>query len=99
VDGFGKLIASGIANIPEVMHLTQVDVNLTATKQTVGEPWICRLSRDFNVQVIIKKANVDEDCGWMQITLEGEIEEIQRATAWLMTTGLHVEAQQRAVGA
>lgn len=81
------------------MHLTQVDVNLTATKQTVGEPWIWKLSREFNVKVTIKKATVDEDCGWMQITLEGEVEEIQRATAWLMTTGLHVEAQQRAVGA
>jgi len=81
------------------MHLTQVDVNLTATQQTVGEPWIWKLCRDFNVKVIIKKATVDEDCGWMQITLEGEVEEIQRSTAWLMTTGLHVEAQQRAVGA
>lgn len=79
--------------------MTQVDVNLTATKQTVGEPWIWKLSREFNVKVTIKKATVDEDCGWMQITLEGEVEEIQRATAWLMTTGLHVEAQQRAVGA
>jgi len=29
----------------------------------------------------------------------GPVEEIQRATAWLMTTGLHVEALQRAVGA
>lgn len=79
--------------------MTQVDVNLTATKQTVGEPWIWKLSRDFNVKAIIKKATVDEDHGWMQITLEGEVEEIQRAIAWLMTTGLHVEAQQRAVGA
>jgi ABC-type methionine transport system ATPase subunit len=79
--------------------LTQVDINLTASKQTVGEPWIWKLSREFSVKVTIKKANIDEDYGWVQVTLEGEVEEIQRATAWLMTTGLHVEAQQRAVGA
>lgn len=80
-------------------NMANVDVNITAGKDTVGEPWMWRLSRDFNVKVTIKKANVDADFGWAQIELEGPIEEIQRATSWLMTTGLHVEAQQRAVGA
>ncbi|AIE87496.1 NIL domain-containing protein [Fimbriimonas ginsengisoli] len=79
--------------------MASVDVNITAGKEQVGEPWIWRLSRDFPVRVNIKKANVDTDYGWMQLELEGPIEEIQRATAWLMTTGLHVEALQRAVGA
>ncbi|MCB8933459.1 MAG: NIL domain-containing protein [Fimbriimonadaceae bacterium] len=76
-----------------------VDVNITAGKETVGEPWMWRLSREFEVRVTIKKANIDADYGWAQIELEGPVEEIQRATSWLMTTGLHVEAQQRAVGA
>ena len=47
----------------------------------------------------IVKANIDSDYGWVQIKLEGPVEEVQRATAWLMTTGMHVEAAQRAVGA
>ena len=47
----------------------------------------------------IRKANVDEDFGWMQIELEGPLEEVQRATAWLHTTGLHVDPLQRSVGA
>jgi ABC-type methionine transport system ATPase subunit len=79
--------------------VTKVDLNLVAGKEAVGEPWIWRLSRDFTVKVTIKKANVDTDYGWMQVELEGPLEEVQRATAWLMTTGLHVEAVQRAVGA
>jgi ABC-type methionine transport system ATPase subunit len=65
----------------------------------VGEPWIWRLSRDFNVRVNILKANVDEDFGWMQILLEGPLEEVQRAIAWLHTTGLGVEPLERSVGA
>ena len=79
--------------------MERVDLNITAGKDAVSEPWMWRLSRDFNVKVNIKKANIDTDYGWVQVELEGPIEEIQRATAWLMTTGLHVEAQQRAVGA
>jgi len=47
--------------------------------------------------VNIVKANVDTDFGWIQICLEGPVEDIQRATAWLMTTGLHVDALQRSV--
>lgn len=79
--------------------MAHVDVNVTAGRAQVQEPWIWRLSRDFNVRVNIRKANVDADFGWIQVELEGSIEEIQRATAWLMTTGLTVEALQRAVGA
>jgi ABC-type methionine transport system ATPase subunit len=79
--------------------VTKVELTLVASKETVGEPWLWRLAKDFNVQVNIKKANVDTDFGWMLIELDGPLEEIQRATAWLMTTGLHVEASQRAVGA
>ena len=76
-----------------------MDLNITAGKDAVREPWLWRVARDFNVRVNIKKANIDTDYGWVQVELEGPVEEIQRATAWLMTTGLHVEAQQRAVGA
>jgi L-aspartate semialdehyde sulfurtransferase ferredoxin len=79
--------------------MTRVDINVTAGKEQVQEAWIWRLGRDFNVKVNVRKANVDSDFGWVQLELEGPVEEIQRATAWLMTTGLAVEALQRAVGA
>lgn len=79
--------------------MATVDINVTAGKEQVQQPWVWQLGREFNVKVNITQANVDRDFGWMQLQLEGPIEEIQRATAWLMTTGLHIEAQQRAVGA
>ncbi len=77
---------------------TTVDINLTARREQVTQPWICRLIRDFDVQVNIVKANVEPDFGWMHVELQGAVEEIQRATAWLMTTGMHVDAVQRSVG-
>lgn len=79
--------------------MNSVDVFLTARGDQVKQPWIWRLSREFELKVYIEKANVDEDFGWMHVRLEGPIEEIQRATAWLMTTGMHVQTEQRAVGA
>ncbi|MCW5935818.1 MAG: NIL domain-containing protein [Fimbriimonadaceae bacterium] len=79
--------------------MAEVDVNLTARGDQVDQPWLWRLSREFDVKVIILKANVDADYGWVQVRLDGPVEEIQRATAWLMTTGMHVDALQRSVGA
>jgi ABC-type methionine transport system ATPase subunit len=79
--------------------MAAVDVNLTAKGDQVGEAWIWRLAREFDLKVAILKANIDEDFGWAKVRLEGPVEEIQRAIAWLMTTGLHVDAEQRSVGA
>ena len=42
---------------------------------------------------------MDDEFAFLHLELEGAVENIQRATAWLMTTGMHVEALQRAVGA
>jgi ABC-type methionine transport system ATPase subunit len=75
--------------------MAEIDINLTARREAVDEPWLWRLGREFDVKVNIVKANIDTD----QVRLEGPLEEIQRAIAWLMTTGLHVEALERAVGA
>ncbi|MBI1333961.1 MAG: FeS-binding protein [Armatimonadetes bacterium] len=79
--------------------MTSVLVNVSGGSDAAKEPWIWRICKDFNVKVNIVKANVDTDYGSMQIELSGAIEDIQRTIAWLMTTGLHVESQQRAVGA
>jgi ABC-type methionine transport system ATPase subunit len=79
--------------------MAQVEVNIAAGQEQVGEPWLWKLCRDFNVKVIVRRANVDSDYGVMQLELDGSVEEIQRATAWLMTTGMRVEAMTRALGA
>lgn len=78
--------------------MAEVDINLTARGAQAAEPWIWRLCREFECKVSIVKANVDADFGWIQVRLDGPVEEIQRATAWLMTTGMHVDAVQRSVG-
>ncbi len=79
--------------------MTSVEVNITARDKQVEEPWIWRLSRDFELKVTILKASVDAGFGTMTIRLDGAVEEVQRAISWLMTTGMHVDAKQRAVGA
>ena len=82
-----------------VTCMAKVNVTLIGSGETAGRPWISQLAKDFALTINIVKTSVEPDYGWMQVELDGPVEEIQRATAWLMTTGLHVEADQRAVGA
>lgn len=79
--------------------MPQVQLNVTATGEQSTKPWLWQLSREFEVKVVVQKANIDTDFGWACLLLDGSTEEIQRATAWLMTTGMHVEALSRALGA
>lgn len=79
--------------------MQSVVLDVVAGRQNVGEPWIQRLAQDFSCTVNIRRANIDEEYGFAEIELTGALEEIQRATTWLMTTGLHVEARERALGA
>ena len=95
--GEGELMRHAWAKMLDSMEV--VDITITARAEAVNKPWLWQLGRDFKVKYNIVKANIDSDYGWVQIKLEGPVEEVQRATAWLMTTGMHVEAAQRAVGA
>lgn len=78
--------------------MTTVHMTIATTNpEQVKVPWLWRLGREFDLKVNILKANINEDAGWASVALEGPIEEIQRATAWLHTTGLHVEPVERSV--
>jgi L-aspartate semialdehyde sulfurtransferase ferredoxin len=78
--------------------MTTVEITITANQAQVREPFLWRLAREFDVRVNVRKASIDGDFGYVLLELQGAVEEIQRATAWLMTTGMHIEALQRAVG-
>ncbi len=78
--------------------MTKVPMKIaTVNRDQVQVPWLWRLGRDFDLKVNILKAHIDEDYGWALVELEGPVEEIQRATAWLLTTGLHIDPLERSV--
>ena len=78
--------------------MTTVHMTIATTNpEQVKVPWLWRLGREFDLKVNILKANINEDAGWAFVALEGPVEEIQRATAWLHTTGLPVEPVERSV--
>jgi L-aspartate semialdehyde sulfurtransferase ferredoxin len=61
-------------------------------------PVLHRVGKDFDVVVNIDRAAFDEEeGGWVELTLSGPLTAVQRAIAYLHTTGLHVNPFQRSV--
>ena len=61
-------------------------------------PLIYRIGKDFDAVVTVERAAFDEEeGGFVEIVLSGPLGELQRAIAYLHTTGLHVNPRQRSV--
>ena len=66
-------------------------VKFTFLDELVKEPIIYRLGRDFDIVTNIRRADVQEDMGWVVLELEGEDAEIQRGLEWVGSTGVRVD--------
>jgi hypothetical protein len=61
-------------------------------------PVLYRLGKDFHVVVNIDRAEFDdEEGGYVEIAISGRLDDVQRAIAYLHTTGLHIYPRQRSV--
>lgn len=78
--------------------MSVITVQLTTrTSDQVKQPILYRLGKDFDVVTNIRRAQVSDDYGFIEVDIEGSLEEVQRAISWLMTTGINVDAKQRSV--
>jgi len=64
-------------------------VYLTFSEQTVREPLIWKLSREFDVITNIRTAEVREHMGLVGLELEGQTAVVEAALQWLQEQGVH----------
>ena len=66
-------------------------VRFTFSVDLIKEPIIYRMGHDFSVVTNIRRADVQENIGWVILEIEGEIEEIERSIAWVRALGVRVD--------
>lgn len=66
-------------------------VYLTFSKETVREPLIWKVGREFGVITNIRTAEVKEDMGLVGLEIEGAQGAVEQALVWLKAQGVHVE--------
>ncbi len=71
--------------------MAKMRLSLRFPKELVKKAIIYQLGHDFEVVTNIRRANIDEEIGWMVLELEGEMEEIERAMEDLDRQGVKVD--------
>ncbi|MEW6482013.1 MAG: NIL domain-containing protein [bacterium] len=71
--------------------MAKIKLSLRFPKELIDKPIIYQLSRDFDVITNIRRANIDQEIGWMVLELSGEMDEIDRAIDDLIKKGVKVD--------
>lgn len=66
-------------------------IRLTFPPKKIKEPVIYKLGHEFKVITNIRRANVSSESGWVDLAVEGDDKEIERAIAWLKKLGVRVD--------
>ncbi len=97
----GTALVPARATEPEdtVSQANTIYVRLdTANAAQNNVPVLYRLGKDFEVVYRLIEAGFDdEEGGYVEIAISGALGEVQRAIAYLHTTGIHVNPRQRSV--
>jgi ABC-type methionine transport system ATPase subunit len=70
--------------------MANVRVKLTFPEQLIKQPLLGRLDRMFDVLPNIRRANIEDDLGWIICELTGERDSVDKALAWLEEAGVEV---------
>lgn len=54
-------------------------VHLTFNKDHVREPVLWRVGQEFNVIMNIRRADIQQDMGWVELEMDGEEEALEKA--------------------
>ena len=71
--------------------MAHIRVKLTFPEQLIKQPLMGRLVREFDVLPNIRRANIEDDVGWIVCELAGERESVERALSWLVDAGVAVD--------
>ena len=71
--------------------MARTTVRLTFPGDTLNDPIIYRLGQEYKVVTNIRRADVAEDSGWVELDLDGEPAEVDRALEYCRSRGIGVQ--------
>ena len=70
--------------------MNSLKLKLIYPEEKVKEPILSKLCKSFDIDINIRKGNVQEHVGWLDLELIGSEEEIEKAVKWLEEQGIEV---------
>jgi ABC-type methionine transport system ATPase subunit len=71
--------------------VASLKVRVSFPEDKIKEPVIYQLGRDYNLTTNIRRADVTEKTGWVDLELTGDPDEIERGIEGLKTKGVRVD--------
>ena len=75
--------------------MASLKVHITFPEEKIREPIIYQIGRDYKVITNIRRADVTEKTGWVDLELTGDPDEVERAVAGLKQKGVKVDPIER----
>ena len=66
-------------------------VRLTFVDHLIKQPVIYELGHQFNVVTNVRRADVQENVGWVILEMDGDENEIDRALDWARSLGVRID--------
>lgn len=73
------------------MSQVEVRVRLTFPEPLVRLPLLAQMVRAFDVEPNIRRANVEDDGGWILCQLAGEASAVEAGLDWLRQEGVRID--------
>ncbi len=71
--------------------MANLRVRVSFPEDKITEPVIYQIGREYNLTTNIRRADVTEKTGWVDLELTGEAEEIERGIEGLKRKGVRVD--------
>jgi L-aspartate semialdehyde sulfurtransferase ferredoxin len=75
--------------------MASLKVHITFPENKITEPVIYQIGQEYKVITNIRKADVTEKTGWVDLELIGETKELERAVEGLKKKGVKVDPIER----
>lgn len=79
----------------EAKRVTSLKVHITFPENKIKEPIIYSIGKEYRVVTNIRKADVTEKTGWVDLEITGEPQEVEQAVIGLQKKGVKVDPIER----
>jgi len=71
--------------------MNSMKLKLIYPEEKIKKPLLSKVCKNFNIDINIRKANVQEKMGWLELEFIGNDEEIEKAINFLVENGVEVQ--------
>jgi len=70
--------------------MESIKLKLIYPEDKIKEPILSRVCKNYEVEINIRKANVTDSIGWLELELTGDEKQIEEAIKFMQSQGIEV---------